>query len=1118
MTFQYIFGSDQEEVSSYIVSDVFATGVLAGRRLIIIVPEQFSLEMERLFLSKNQKALSSIQILSFERLAYWVLASEGFFEGQLMDDMGKFMLLSKAVEKVKKKLKIYKNTPLSVGFLEELAYQMDEFTKYCVTPSHLEILKEKLLLSSQDQHFKSKLEEVGIIFDAYNDLKERLYTTQEEMLTMLAEKVSTCPFLQGTSIWFDRFNGFTPQEYEVIEKLMQVANISVALMGADEKSYIFRSIEKTVETLNTLATKEHMTLLPRKIVSGKREKLETLDHLQKNWLSTTPTTYTSETDTIVLIENKHKYEEISQVASNILKLTKQGYTYQQIAIIVADSSYYPIIENTFDTYDIPVFIDRVEDIFFHPLVKLVEGMFQVIMTNRSYKSVMQVVKTGLLSLSLEEIHRIENYILAFGIYGQKWNIAYEDMEGNKEKEDAINRNREKVVSILEIIEKIPKKAKGLSMAKAAVMAIKELEVEKTIDKWLEETEKNDMKLFQVHEQMWPKVMEVFQKIGDLMPEEEMKIETFATIVKAGFEASSLGLLPPTLDQVMVGDFRRSRLRDISVLFIVGANEDKLPPKFSNKGLFLDAEKEEARQLGIELGESIDTKYDDFELFFYQNLIKPTHKLCISYCQMDIDGTQLQKSSYVDRINMMFPAVKTVSSKDFFPLKPKPLFSEITKAMSSDVMDDRKKEALSYFLQEKTYKEKLDKIEKALFEPEERLYLKTPRLSKQFSSSVSRLETFAACPFQYFATYDLRLRKREVLDVHVADVGNIYHGVLDSFASMILDTKKPWQDISSNTIKGFALKAIEMETKKKVNQVLETSFRFQYFKDKIFDISTNAMSVLTEHMLEGKFQLYGSEEVFSKELNNALAIPLSEGQMFVEGKIDRVDVFENEGVLYVKLIDYKSGAHTMDIRKIYLGVQLQLLIYMQALIQAFENNTSLDMTKVLPGAVLYFRVHEPTVKESGKDMDLSEEMKKKHRMDGWVLKEEDVVFALDTSLEEINKTSLIAPISTIHNKGSDKKEKPFTLGAGEKMVSEKEFLRFMEFAEEKAQDLGEELIQGLIEKSPYRLQNERPCRYCVYQSVCKFDPLLDRNKENVYTLSAKETKNKILTPQTENNEK
>ena len=58
--------------------------------------------------------------------------------------------------------------------------------------------------------------------------------------------------------------------------------------------------------------------------------------------------------------------------------------------------------------------------------------------------------------------------------------------------------------------------------------------------------------------------------------------------------------------------------------------------------------------------------------------------------------------------------------------------------------------------------------------------------------------------------------------------------------------------------------------------------------------------------------------------------LSEDEkMHLQGRIDRIDVAEDAEHVYVKVIDYKSGNRKFDLAALYYGLQLQLVVYMNA---------------------------------------------------------------------------------------------------------------------------------------------------------------------------------------------
>lgn len=58
----------------------------------------------------------------------------------------------------------------------------------------------------------------------------------------------------------------------------------------------------------------------------------------------------------------------------------------------------------------------------------------------------------------------------------------------------------------------------------------------------------------------------------------------------------------------------------------------------------------------------------------------------------------------------------------------------------------------------------------------------------------------------------------------------------------------------------------------------------------------------------------------------------EETMRLKGRIDRIDLYETEDEVLVKVVDYKSGNKVFDLQEFYYGLQMQLVVYLNAALE------------------------------------------------------------------------------------------------------------------------------------------------------------------------------------------
>ena len=117
-------------------------------------------------------------------------------------------------------------------------------------------------------------------------------------------------------------------------------------------------------------------------------------------------------------------------------------------------------------------------------------------------------------------------------------------------------------------------------------------------------------------------------------EEKMTIKELGEIMDAGLDSLGLGVVPLSMDQVVLGDLKRSRLHEIKVLFITGMNDGKIPPNLEDRGIISDDEKELLKQYGITLSQNLLEQSMEDEFYMYMAFSKPTEELYFSYSLPD----------------------------------------------------------------------------------------------------------------------------------------------------------------------------------------------------------------------------------------------------------------------------------------------------------------------------------------------------------------------------------------------------------------------------------------------------------------------------------------------------
>ena len=344
------------------------------------------------------------------------------------------------------------------------------------------------------------------------------------------------------------------------------------------------------------------------------------------------------------------------------------------------------------------------------------------------------------------------------------------------------------------------------------------------------------------------------------------------------------------------------------------------------------------------------------------------------------------------------------------------------------------------------------------------------------NSVSRLERYAACAYGHFLQYGLMLREREGYSFEDVDMGNVFHGVLELFAQKLAEHGYTWFDFPKEDGEKMLDEAIEAYAVTYGGTILYSSARNQYLLKRIRRILGRTVRTLQIQLQKGSFLPEHFEMSFSMlEDLDAVNIALTgQEKMKLRGRIDRIDTCEEEDTVYVKVIDYKSGNRKFDLAALYYGLQLQLVVYMNAAVEIEQKKH--PEKKVVPAAMLYYHIADPMI-EDGQELtpeQLNRKILQELKTTGIVNSDDRAVSLLD---KELTGKSDILPVE---------RKKDGSFSAHSSVMSEEDLKTISDYVNYKIKELGTGILQGNISVNPCEQNGNSSCTYCSYKSICGYD--------------------------------
>lgn len=1114
MSLRFCFGPSGSGKSHRIYEEIMQRAAEEpGRNFLIIVPDQFTMQTQKdLVMRSDRDGILNIDVLSFGRLSHRILEEVGTKEMPVLDDTGKSLVLQKVAADLKEQLPAMGSLLHKQGYIHEVKSAISEFMQYGISTQDM----DKLITSAQKRGaLAMKLKDLKTLYRGFQDYIRDHFITTEETLDVLRRSLSKSKILKGSVVVFDGFTGFTPIQNRLIQELMRVCaeTIVTVTIGVGEDPYkmdgeqkLFHLSKKTVADLEKLAAEAEVERGEDLFVKGgpnRFAKAPALHYLKQNLFRYQYEPYAGEQQEIHMFEALSPREEVHQTALYIRHLIReQGMTYRDIAVVIGDlEGYASYVETEFGQLEIPCFLDRTRGIVLNPMIEYIKSALQLYIKDFSYDTVFHFLRSGMADISREEIDELENYVIRTGArgyrtYSRLFTRRTEELQGNAEGSEQaeektmerLNRIRQQFMDAVEILH-MGSQEKAGDYVSHLYDFLEQNQVQQKLLNYQQQFEKEgDLSRAREYAQIYRLVMDLLDQVYELLGEEEISRQEFADILEAGFGEITVGTIPQNVDRIVVGDMERTRLKQVKVLFFLGVNDGNIPKNASKGGIISDMDREFLIESGTEMAPSPRQQMYIQRLYLYLNMTKPSEQLYLSYAKVNSEGKGIRPSYLIDTVRKLFPAMSVEYPQNRSRLEQiegrqegaRYLAEELREYVEGTLPEEERQD---FYLMYRAYEADAagrDLLTRAAFRRyrESGLSRIVARAlyGQQLENSVSRLETYAACACRHFLQYGLSLQEREEFGFEASDMGTVYHAVLENFAGKLAESNLTWWDFTEDFAAKAVKESVEAYAATYGETVLYSSARNEYAITRMSRILTRTVLTLQKHLKQGSFQPddYELSFRFAEDLDS-IHVDLSEDEkMHLQGRIDRIDVSEDAEHVYVKVIDYKSGNRKFDLAALYYGLQLQLVVYMNAAME-MESRKHPDK-EIVPAALLYYHIDDPTIETPVEltDEQINEQILAKLRMNGVVNSDPGVVERLDRYMQD---KSVVIPVEK-------KKDGSFSARSG--VLSREEMQLISSYVDAKIRSIGREILDGKIAANPYEKGNEGACTYCAYKKVCGFD--------------------------------
>ena len=1120
MSLKFIIGSSGSGKTYRLYRDLIDRSVREPRSsFIAVVPEQFTMQTQRQIVAMHpDHGTMNIDIVSFNRLAYRVFEELAVENPAVLDDMGKSMVLRKVAADQRRNLKLYGGHLNQTGFINQLKSMLSELCQYGIGPEDLRMAAQE----AESALLQAKCGDLETIYRAFQKEIEDRFITAEEILGVLCRVLPRSELIKRSVITLDGYTGFTPVQYRVLELLMTCAKQVTVTVSMDPAAgpyrrgkyqNLFYMGKEIVGNLTDLAAKHGVERDEDELLTekgpGRFVRSPSLAYIEKHLYR-----YDGAADweprEVEIRQAASPAAEVAAAAAGIRTLVQEeGVRYREIAVITGDlAGYRNEIVNRFQTEGIPFFMDNKKSILENAMVEFIRAGLETVRRDFDYESVFRYLKTGLVTEKEEELDRLENYCAALGIRGfgrwnETWEYTYRGAGGLNL--DQLNAFREEVLAPLSALRGAMRRDDRTvsTMNEAVLQWLEACGVREKLERYrMIFEEKGLYSLAKEYEQVYALVEELFGRLSALLGVEKLSLKEYAEILDAGFSEIRVGVIPATADRVVVGDITRTRLDQIRVLFFLGVNEGVVPSRKDAQSLLTDSDREVFQRLNIRLAPT--SKEDSFtqRYYLYLMMTKPSERLVVSYSLLDAAGKSRRPSGLIGELERMFPRLAVREARDASGeiVSKADAKERLTMGLREYAADGHARMAegsggpggegpagdgeffalYRWFASNPEYAEMVKNLTDAAFYSYEKRGISKAAAralyGRVMEGSVTRLEQYAACAFAHFLNYGLELAERQAYQIAAVDLGNLFHSSIDLCFKEMDARKIRAAQLGEEQRKELVRECVEKVTREYGNTILASSARNQYLAARIERMTERTIWALTEQLRRGDFEPAGYEVSFSAADDlKAVRIRLSEEEaLHLKGRVDRLDLCEDGQKVYVKIIDYKSGGTQFDLAAVYYGLQLQLVVYMDAVTELEQRRH--PGKDVVPAGIFYYNIKDPVIeRQTGQTAeDVDAEILRQLRMNGLVNSDLEAIRHLDG---RISQKSDVIPVAM----------KDGLIQESQSSVADRSrFEVLRRYVRRQLEKDGREILDGRVAAEPHKSGSRSACDYCPYHSVCGFD--------------------------------
>lgn len=1140
MGVRFILGRSGCGKTEYMLNEIKNKAISEDEKnpIIILIPEQYTYEMEKrvskMFANGAKDKYMRVRPMGLKTLSNIVFSYCGGLSKVGIDAAGKAIITHNSIEAVSSELELFSKSYTQQGFTTSISEMISELKQFMITPDRLaEIIGENS--EKLPDNLIIKLKDILKIYREFEKKLHEDYIDTHDKVSMLTNKIGESDILEGIELYIDGYTSFTPNQYELLTNLMKKSKNTTFILPMDSPfktgyADYFASTRNTYNRIKNICELEGIKVEKDinlcneniKRFNGNKE----LEHLEKFYNAYPYRIYSKKTESIKIKEYINLYNEIEETAKEIKNDVINGkYRYKDITVASRNIDIYEsLVKSIFTEYNIPFYINKKSEAKNNPIITMIVSILEMKKRRYGYETMFRYLKSGLLDFTTDEINLIENYVIANGISGNKWFEEYwdyrlpdsfyevEESDIEIETKKRINDIKNRIIDPIKVFnDKISSKKRNTveDFCRYLYEFLEDINIFDKIEKTIDNLKEIGMMEYAArYSQVWNTVSELLDQLVEIMGDEKVSMERFIRIINIALDEYELKTIPPSIDQVTVTEIDRMNNPETKHLYLIGTVDGIFPMPIKENGLLSDSDRGKLSNINVELDKDSRKRVFEEQFLVYKAITATSDKLTLSYPIADTEGKTQRPSIIISRIKRLFSNVdienyfseienneenlKDINSKipTFNIMVDK--IKEVSDKDFENGIEDLWKDVYSYYLDDEKYRDITERITEGIDFTNQFEYVDEDKIKELYNSktiSISRLEKYASCPFAYFIEYGMKAKDRKEYLFTAPDVGSFVHKVIENYSKCMHKDGITWHEVDEKYIELRVSNMVDELISKIPGFILESSPKYKYLAHRLKVLITVSIKVIADQIKKGKFEPEDYEVQFGKKGKYpSIKVELNENEKIeLIGKIDRIDKYTNEeNNEFVRIVDYKWGKNDIDLNDVYYGLQLQLLVYMDAIL---ESGSIPDNIPLKPAAMLYSRMDNPIISRStliGEE-EVKNRILESFKMNGMLIKDKEILSYIDEELKTPGGKSKIIKAST---------KKDGNISKSTSGVTDDQFEIIKKYIKKSIKDLCNDMMNGNIKIEPKKSNNRDSCRFCSYSSICQFDTALKNNNYKI----------------------